>query len=355
MNILCISGCKAKCVFFCLSLLLLAILRPGYGYSQPKKDPVAENMLLYQRYNGGWAKAVHGKKITYNHPLGPAEIQQIAREKIFKDATIDNGTTTKEINYLFAAYHATHNSDYLKAAQKGLDYLLKAQYTNGGWPQYYPDSSLYRSQVTFNDNAIINVLRLLNKVADRTGPFAAADEHYIPLCRDAVNRGIDCILKTQITVNGKKTAWNQQYNKTTLLPEKARSFELVGLAASESAAIVDFLMRIAKPSAAVKAAINSAMRWFKETAIKGFRFDHINAPGQPTGKDAILVRDSDATIWARYYEIGTNRPFFCGRDGQKKYNLKEIENERRAGYAWYGTWPKRLIDKTYPAWILKNR
>ena len=28
---------------------------------------------------------------------------------------------------------------YLNAAKRGIDYLLTAQYANGGWPQYYPD------------------------------------------------------------------------------------------------------------------------------------------------------------------------------------------------------------------------
>jgi len=343
-----IANCRIKLLLFCLAWV------PFFGYSQQQKDPVAENMLLYQRDNGGWAKAFHGEKITYNYTFNKAEVRQIVGEKTLKDATIDNKATTREINYLFAAFGKTLDSAYLAAAEKGLDYLLSAQYDNGGWPQYYPDSSLYRSQVTFNDNAIINVLIVLNNVANKKGVFAAAHARYIRPCRVAVSKGIDCILKTQIVVKGQKTAWNQQYNKTTLLPEKARSFELVGLAASESAAIVAFLMRIPWPSAAVKSAINSAMAWFKQVELKGYRLKHISAPDETSGKDAILVKDPNSTIWARYYEIGTNRPFFSGRDSQKKYNLKEIENERRAGYAWYGTWPARLIEKAYPAWLLKN-
>ena len=56
----------------------------------------------------------------------------------------------------------------------------------------------------------------------------------------------------------------------------------------------------------------------------------------------------------RFYEIGTNRPFFCGRDGIKKYSLAEIENERRTGYSWYGDEPSHGLDdfKTWqPEWV----
>ena len=27
------------------------------------------------------------------------------------------------------------------------------------------------------------------------------------------------------------------------------------------------------------------------------------------------------TLWARFYELETNRPFFCDRDGIKKYDI----------------------------------
>jgi membrane-associated protease RseP (regulator of RpoE activity) len=58
-------------------------------------------------------------------------------------------------------------------------------------------------------------------------------------------------------------------------------------------------------------------------------------------------------IWARYYEIDTNTPFFCGRDGIKKYSLAEIEVERRTGYSWYGYYAEKLLSTDYPAWQQK--
>lgn len=332
---------------------LVFCLYAGGVFSQQKTDPIAENMLLYQRYNGGWAKAFKGQKITYDFVLTNKKKAEIKKQVNLNDATIDNKATTREINYLLQAFQRTADSAYLLAAEKGIDYLLKAQYANGGWPQYYPDSSLYRSQVTFNDNAIINVMRLLQKIVQSKDAFAAVEKKYVKPCNEAINRGIDCILKTQLLVNGKRTVWNQQYNKISLLPEKARSFELVGLASSESAAIVDFLMRLPHPSAGVKVAIKSAMTWFEKVAIKGYRYDHIDDPSQPTGKDAILVKNAHSTVWARYYELGTDRPFFSGRDGVKKYDLKDIENERRAGYAWYGIWPEKLLQVYYPRWLKK--
>ena len=64
----------------------------------------------------------------------------------------------------------------------------------------------------------------------------------------------------------------------------------------------------------------------------------------------MIVPDPNAPpLWARFYEIDTNRPFFCGRDGVKKYAMAEIEPERRNGYAWYGNWGRRVAER-YARW-----
>ena len=58
-------------------------------------------------------------------------------------------------------------------------------------------------------------------------------------------------------------------------------------------------------------------------------------------------------MWARFSEIGTNRPIFSDRDGVAKHDLAEIGYERRNGYSWLGTWPAPLLEKEYPAWKAK--
>ena len=88
--------------------------------------------------------------------------------------------------------------------------------------------------------------------------------------------------------------------------------------------------------------------------IAGYKLVDMPAPGTEKGKDRQLVADTASIIWARYYEIGNNKPFFCDRDGIKKYAIGEIGYERRNGYAWYGVWAKTLLEKKYPEWVKKN-
>ena len=52
-------------------------------------------------------------------------------------------------------------------------------------------------------------------------------------------------------------------------------------------------------------------------------------------------------------ELDDNRPFFCDRDGIKKYSLAEIGDERRNGYSWYSNEPKEVLKK-YKKWSKKN-
>lgn len=329
-----------------IGLISLLGISKAQAQSATQTDPIAENMLLYQRNAGGWPKAVGEVKVDYTKALTEAQRTATQNDAGRIDATIDNSATYKEINYLVNAYKQTGNKAYLQSAERGIKFLINAQYKNGGWPQYYPDSSLYRAQITYNDNAMINAMDVMYNVSTGSKGFDVVDRALVAPCTDAVKRGVDCIIKTQVKVNGKLTAWAQQYDKRTLQPVAARKFELVGLSSSESAAIVEFLMRLPSPPAEVKAAIKSAVTWFDLVKIVGYRFDRTN--------DGVLVSDPQSTIWSRYYEIETNKPFFSGRDSQKKYSITEIEQERRSGYAWYGVWPAKILDKQYPSWVKKN-
>ena len=53
--------------------------------------------------------------------------------------------------------------------------------------------------------------------------------------------------------------------------------------------------------------------------------------------------------WARFYDLETNRPFFCDRDGIKKYDISEIGHERRNGYSWYNKDGSKVL-KRYEKW-----
>ena len=295
-------------------------------------------------------------KVNYDTPLKKEEKKKIKEGYGNNDATYDNNSTIREINYLIKAFRETKNKEYLKSAEKGIWYVIKGQYpTNGGWPQYYPVREGYYKHITYNDNAMVNCLTILQHVAKGTNGFDVVDPSLVEASKKAVEKGLECILNTQIKVNGKLTVWCAQHDAVSLKPANARAFELVSLSGSESVGIVRFLMMQENPSPEIKAAIKSAVEWFEYSKIENHDFVWIEDPEKPQGKDRIFKPEAGAVIWARFYDIETNEPFFTGRDGIKRKTVAEIEHERRTGYGWYGSWAKKLLDKEYPAWLEKNK
>ena len=163
----------------------------------------------------------------------------------------------------------------------------------------------------------------------------------------ALDQALAVTLACQILVDGRKTAWCQQHDHVTFEPVAARSYELPSITAQESTDVVRFLMELPDPSPEVVAAVDAAVAWFDVARLEGIRVETISIEpvrfeGFTARTDRVVVEDPTARpIWARYYEIGTNRPFFCNRDGIKVDRLADVLLERRVGYAWYGSWPAR--------------
>ena len=330
-----------------------ALRQPAAWYSGIEATRIADNLLLYQHEIGGW-----DKNIDMALALGPKDRAEIEKQKRDPEAhsTIDNDATYTQMRYLARVYTATRYPRFEAACRRGLDYLLKAQYPNGGWPQFYPLRNGYWSHITYNDDAMVGALELLRDITQRKPDFAFLGVADRVRARQAIDKAVECILKTQITQDGKLTVWCAQHDERTLAPAKARAYELTSFSGNESVGIVRFLMGIEHPPPEVVQAIEGAVAWFRANQIKGILVKTVPAPGTPKGTDNIVIADPAAPpLWARFYELGTNRPIFCGRDSVVKYSLAEIEYERRNGYRWYVDRPAQLLDTEYPEWLRKQR
>ncbi len=323
---------------------------PAAWFSSPEAARIGENLLLWQRRNGGWPKDVDMVR-----PLSPTQKATLLRRKDQTDTTIDNGATYTQVRFLAHLFAAARDERFRKGALDGLDFLLAAQYPSGGWPQFFPLRDDYSRHVTFNDGAIAGVLSLLLDASEGRGPFAFVDGDRRTRAASAVAKGVSVILASQIVSGGVRTAWGAQHDEETLVPRPARAFEPVALASAESVGVVRFLMSLPAPSREVVGAVDAAVAWLRSVRIDGLRVERRNDPALPGGFDTVATPDPAAPpVWARFYEIGTNRPLFSGRDGVVKSSLAEIEHERRTGYAWYVDAPASLLSKDYPAWKAKH-
>lgn len=89
--------------------------------------------------------------------------------------------------------------------------------------------------------------------------------------------------------------------------------------------------------------------------IDGLRVERVPAPFLPGGEDvAVRPAAGAGPLWARFYELGSERPIFVGRDGVAHGSLAEIEHERRVGYSWLGPYAADLVGRSYPRWLARR-
>jgi PelA/Pel-15E family pectate lyase len=323
--------------------------QPSYQPAQVRE--IAANILLFQRANGGWPKDYDMTAV-----LTGAQRRRVIETHANSDTSYDNGNIHSQIRYLAAAYGQQAEPEWRASCERGLEFVLSSQYAHGGFPQRFPGAKSYHAHITLNDGAMMGCLNLLKDVAEGKAPFTWLDDVRRGRARVAVSRGVDCLLRCQIVVAGRRTGWCQQHDEKTFEARPARTFELASICPLETTEVARFLMWLDKPSPEVIAAVDAAVAWLDSARLGGIRVARVKAEKEEFLRhtadfDIVVVPDAAAPpLWARHYEIGTDRPVFAGRDGVKKYALADIERERRTGTAWYGGWPEKLLGSEHAAW-----
>lgn len=318
----------------------------GAWFASDEAREIANNVIQYQSEFGGWPKSTD----LARKPLTPGDIPPNGRGRA---NSIDNEATTLPMEFLARVIDATGDKKLQESFDKGIGYLLAAQFPNGGWPQFWPlRNDKYYSHITYNDEAMVRVLNLMSGVAGGKKPYSFVDVNRRDEVKKAVERGIDCILKTQVRQNGKLTGWCAQHDEHTLQPAWARAYEPPSLSGQESVGIIRFLMSVKNPSLEITEAIEAGVEWLKTVAMKGIKLNEVFNPDGRT--ERTLTPDKDAPLlWARFYELETNRPLYLDRDSKFRYDFSEIGYERRSGYGYHGYWATPLLEKEYPLWQAK--
>lgn len=272
---------------------------PASWYGSAEAQDIADIVLAVQKNNGGWMKN------DQLHNLSDTDYQRLLSEKN-THSCLDNLATTQEMRYLARIYQATGITRYQTAFNSALQMIFTAQKGCGGWSQYWPLSGNYSYQdyITFNDDLMTNVMRLLRDIYENNGDFAdIVDAATRTRCRDAFDRGLQCILDCQIDDNGVYAAWCAQHDTVApYLPMEGRPHELPSVSGCESANLLSFLMTIDNPSEHLKQRISAAVVWLDTHKIPNKAVqDYTNAQQQP---DRRIVDSEGTHLWGRFIQIG---------------------------------------------------
>ncbi|TIS55065.1 MAG: hypothetical protein E5W91_24000 [Mesorhizobium sp.] len=261
--------------------------------------------------------------------------ERIDGNKERNNGTLDDNITQSNLGFLIWYDEASQGRDpaVKDAIKYGLDRLLEAQYPNGAWPVFlgrvFPHrlfAAAWRarlpatwsrewvkppgSALVVNDQLIRDVIRLLltaERYTKRQDLLAAA------------RRSGEFLLASQLP--GPQRGWAQTYN-LDLEPIWGRKFEPPAVASRETAGAIQALLQLYLRTGEQRylTGATEAAEWLRKSR-------------RPSGD------------WTRFYELGSNRPLFVGRDNKLTYDDRDLHK----GYGLAGEFgiPEvlNLVDK----------
>ena len=295
-------------------------------YGSAESQAIADIVLSVQKTNGGWMKN------DQLHKLSSSQLATLQASRS-QHSCLDNSATTMEMRFLAKVYQGCKIEKYRLAIGRALQLIFTAEKTNGGWSQYWPltGGGSYRDYITFNDDLMTNVMKMVRDIHSNTGDFKdIIDETTRERCLASFNKGLEVILKCQIDDNGTKSAWCAQHDPADFLPTEGRPHELPSVSGCESASLLSFLMTIPNPSAELQQAITAGITWLDAHKIEGKAIeDYTNAKGE---SDRRIVDMAGSAIWGRFIQLGGAK----GKEAYDKFFNKLKSYNRSRSYTYGG-------------------
>ena len=284
-------------------------------YGSAEAISVADTLLGVQKTNGGWMKNDQYHKLTSTELADRKDLNGTNGPSAH--SCFDNYSTTQEMRFLAKVYNQTKQQRFLDAFKKALDLIFTAgNGMNGGWGQYWPlsdDQYSYQNYITFNDDLMTNMLRILQEIYEEKGDFKGlVDADTRTRCKEQWDKALQCVLNCQINDNGVKAGWCAQHDPVDFLPTEGRPHELPSVSGSESANLLSYLMTISNPSEELQQCIIAAVEWFKTHKYKenAAMENYTNSNGEA---DRHIIDQKGSNLWGRFIQIG-------GESGKAIYN-----------------------------------
>jgi len=191
----------------------------------------ADALIAGQHPRGGWNYVIDTageeplKRWYETYGANAWRMEEFHR--YYGNATFDDAGTAEASQLLLRIYLEKRERKYRAPLMKAIQFVLDAQYPNGGWPQRYPfvenggvhGKPDYTPYITFNDDVAGENLEFLIYAYHGLAERGRGDARLL----DAIRRGMDIFVATQQPMP--QPAWGLQHFPDTLKPAPARSIE----------------------------------------------------------------------------------------------------------------------------------
>ncbi len=314
------------------NMLLDAYDVTGNEYYYQSAEKAAAAMIWGQSSEGGWNYLIdfagdRSLKKWYA-TVGKNGWRLEEFQHYYGNSTYDDDVTSDAARFLLRMYLKKLDAKYKPALDKAINFILKSQYPNGGWPQRYPlmhDFSKaghpdYSSFYTFNDDVIWeNVLFLIH-------------------CYETLGeqRFLEPILKGMnfyLLVQGKNGAWGQQYNMKMQV-SGARTYEPAAYVPSYTLNNCLLCLRFYQYTGDRKflAHIPDAIKWLEKVKLPASmtmdgRYTHPLFVNPVTDKPIYVHRKGSNVIYGHYYTDTTDSKLLSHMMGKRSINLQYLKDE----------------------------
>ena len=275
----------------------------------------AKALVWGQLESGGWDYRVDfsaegEKRWAYRH----LKLDDLKGRR--NTSTLDDNNTQHALRLLMAIDQLVEDAAIHEAVTYGLKALLKAQLPKGGWPQRFfltppaepryaetvrigPDGTRttiqrpahYAHYYTYNDATLNDCISTL---------LEARRRYEKPEYLEGVRKAGEFIIVSQL--KPPQAGWAQQYTPD-LEPEWARRFEPKSLCSAVTVRSIHTLIELWLATGDEKylKPIPAALDWLERSKLPG-----------------------KGSRWARFYEIGTNRPLYMTRKYELTYKADDL-------------------------------
>jgi PelA/Pel-15E family pectate lyase len=292
-------------------ILLDAYHATGDEYYYESACRVANALIRAQLDCGGWNYCfdLTGEASLVDWYESVSQYKWPAQEFMhyYGNATFDDMASIRCCEYILRIYLEKNDPVFKPSLEKAIDFVLKSQYPNGGWPQRYPLSYEhpymgfpdYSSFITLNDGAMSGIIDFLVNCYTALG-----DKKFI----DPIYRAMHCIklLQYESPIAG----WGLQYSVTDLKLATARPFEPAAFASNGTASGIEMLLRFYRLTGDKR---------FLEGVPPAFEFlEKIKLDDKAIALSGKKVNPGDI-LCPTFIDPQTLEPFFLKRVGESLY------------------------------------